>query len=144
MSVSVRVLYGLQSQFLKLDQFAFQLSDFCKAQFLVCGALPICPDAFGGNERVQFNFQALERLARIDEIIVDKTGTLTTGALQLQEAPDREALECAAALAANSSHPLAKAIARAAEDLQPLAPQALEVMGAGARLERTAAHEPDA
>lgn len=72
---------------------------------------------------------ALERLAQIDEIIVDRTGTLTTGILQLQEAPDREALECAAALAANSAHPLAKAIASAAP--RPARPGVREIPGKG-------------
>jgi P-type Cu2+ transporter len=61
--------------------------------------------------------EALERLAGIDAVVLDKTGTLTTGAPVLTNAGDlpREALALAAALARDSAHPLARAIRRAAE-----------------------------
>jgi Cu2+-exporting ATPase len=61
---------------------------------------------------------ALERLANADTVVFDKTGTLTRGRPRLVEAPggsDREALTEAAALAAASRHPLARALVRAAE-----------------------------
>jgi len=56
---------------------------------------------------------ALERLARIDHVVFDKTGTLTLGRLELTGPTDRDALAFAAGLAANSRHPLAKALCRA-------------------------------
>jgi Cu2+-exporting ATPase len=84
---------------------------------------------------------ALERLANADTVVFDKTGTLTRGRPRLVEAPggsDREALTEAAALAAASRHPLARALVRAAEAEQiAVVPAAgvREVPGAG--LERT-------
>jgi len=59
---------------------------------------------------------AFERLREIDTVVFDKTGTLTTGTPRLANlagiAP--EALGLAAALARNSSHPVAGSIAAAA------------------------------
>ncbi|MGA7544397.1 MAG: heavy metal translocating P-type ATPase [Methyloceanibacter sp.] len=67
------------------------------------------------------NAEALERLASVDTLVVDKTGTLTEGkpALTGIEAapgfePD-EVLRVAAALEAGSEHPLAEAILRGAD-----------------------------
>ena len=65
--------------------------------------------------------EALERMARVDTVIVDKTGTLTEGkptltdvvALQGDEA---EVLGLAAALERGSEHPLAEAIVAGARD----------------------------
>lgn len=61
---------------------------------------------------------ALERLAQVDTVVFDKTGTLTEGLPQLTnlEQLSRSDVELAMALAAQSSHPLAKAIYRAALD----------------------------
>jgi Cu2+-exporting ATPase len=59
---------------------------------------------------------ALERLAEVDTVIFDKTGTLTLGAPEptnLGQHP-RAAVAVAAALAAGSSHPLARALAEGA------------------------------
>ena len=66
---------------------------------------------------------ALERLAEVDTVVFDKTGTLTLGQPELQD-PGRHArtdLAVAAALAAGSSHPLARALAAAAaaEGVEP-------------------------
>lgn len=60
---------------------------------------------------------ALERLAEIDTVVLDKTGTLTTGrpVLTNAEAIPPAAFAAAAALAAGSVHPLARAIRAAAE-----------------------------
>ncbi len=54
---------------------------------------------------------ALERLAAVDVVVFDKTGTLSEPDLALAERPDAEALAVAATLAATSRHPLARALA---------------------------------
>src|SRR5581483_10371719 len=64
---------------------------------------------------------ALERLARIDHVVFDKTGTLTLGRPELVDPPDAQTLAFAASLAANSRHPLAKALCRARPDIAPAA-----------------------
>jgi len=64
---------------------------------------------------------ALERFAGVDHVVLDKTGTLTLGRLELIEGgEDVEALQLAAGMAANSRHPLAQALVRAAPDAVPL------------------------
>ncbi len=83
---------------------------------------------------------ALERLARIDQVVLDKTGTLTCGT----PVPDLVGiapadLEIAASLAAASRHPLAQALARAygaarpAEDVTETPGYGLEGTVAGTR-----------
>jgi Cu2+-exporting ATPase len=59
---------------------------------------------------------ALERLAEIDTVVLDKTGTLTRGepVLKGDRAIDPETLARAAAMAIASRHPYAKAVVRAA------------------------------
>jgi Cu+-exporting ATPase len=67
------------------------------------------------------NAEALETLARVDTLVVDKTGTLTEGrpsvasVVGLDGQDDPEALRLAASLEQGSEHPLAGAIVRAAE-----------------------------
>jgi len=73
---------------------------------------------------------ALERLCEVDTIVLDKTGTLTLGRLELQPGYNPEALAIAAAMAANSKHPLARAIARAGGDVIP-AGNVAEIPGKG-------------
>ncbi len=78
---------------------------------------------------------ALERLALVDTVVFDKTGTLTLGRPDLVDlvvAP--EDLELAASMAANSRHPLARALCRAAPDV-PAASGAKEIAGCGLLLE---------
>ncbi len=64
---------------------------------------------------------AIEKLAALDTLVVDKTGTLTTGKPQVAEilaaAPftENDALAFAAAVERHSEHPLAHAVLRAAE-----------------------------
>jgi Cu2+-exporting ATPase len=63
---------------------------------------------------------ALERLAQIDHVVLDKTGTLTLGRPELVEAPeDPEVRRGAASLAAASRHPLARALARTLPEVPP-------------------------
>jgi len=57
---------------------------------------------------------ALERLAEVGHVVFDKTGTLTLGRSELLSGHDSDALSFAAGMAANSRHPLAKALLRAA------------------------------
>ena len=68
------------------------------------------------------NAEALERLARVDTLVLDKTGTLTEGRPQVTAIDvtngwsEDELLRMAAAVERGSEHPLASAIVRAAEE----------------------------
>ncbi|MFV0663325.1 heavy metal translocating P-type ATPase [Denitromonas sp.] len=68
------------------------------------------------------NAEALERFAKVDVLIVDKTGTLTVGkpklvaVLATQGHDENEVLRLAASLERGSEHPLAEAIVSGAED----------------------------
>ncbi len=77
---------------------------------------------------------ALERLVGIDTVVFDKTGTLTEGRPELVEDGSwtRADLDAAAALAAASRHPLARALAQAAPHVAA-APGVEEVPGLGLR-----------
>jgi Cu2+-exporting ATPase len=56
---------------------------------------------------------ALERLAAIDMVLTDKTGTLTFGRPVLTEGQDNPLFPLAASLATKSNHPLSRALASA-------------------------------
>ena len=66
--------------------------------------------------------EALESLARVDTLVVDKTGTVTEGkprlhtVVALGEGDEDEALRLAASLERGSEHPLAAALVQAAEE----------------------------
>ena len=68
------------------------------------------------------NAEALERLEKVDTLVVDKTGTLTEGKPKVvalrpaQGVSEDELLKLAASLERGSEHPLAAAIVRAAAD----------------------------
>jgi P-type Cu+ transporter len=68
------------------------------------------------------NAEALERLERVDTLVVDKTGTLTEGKPRLVQviasppSDEREVLRVASALEKASEHPLAAAIVRGAQE----------------------------
>ena len=75
--------------------------------------------------------EALETLARVDTLVVDKTGTLTEGKPHVERVkladgaglPENAVLSLAASVEHSSEHPLARAIVRAAEERKlPLAP----------------------
>ena len=56
------------------------------------------------------NAEALEKLAQVDTLVVDKTGTLTEGRPKLVSVDDPELLRLAASVEKLSEHPLASAI----------------------------------
>ncbi|MBX3091373.1 MAG: copper-translocating P-type ATPase [Cryobacterium sp.] len=66
--------------------------------------------------------QVLEQTRRVDTIVLDKTGTVTTGRMTLQSlipgkgVAEDELLRLAAAVEHNSEHPTAQAITRAADE----------------------------
>ena len=65
------------------------------------------------------NAEALERLEKVDTLVVDKTGTLTEGrpsvvSLEVEGMDEAEILRVAAALERGSEHPLAAAVVAAA------------------------------
>jgi Cu2+-exporting ATPase len=71
------------------------------------------------------NRLALERMRTIDAVLFDKTGTLTMGKHTLTgvagvDRSDEEILQLAAAVEADSEHPLARAIVAAAARTRPL------------------------
>jgi Cd2+/Zn2+-exporting ATPase len=75
--------------------------------------------AWGARHGILFRGgAAIEKLAEVDLVALDKTGTLTTGELSVvrhESFPpgrEREVLELACALEQNSHHPLARAIVR--------------------------------
>jgi P-type Cu+ transporter len=76
--------------------------------------------------------ESLERLARIDTLVLDKTGTLTEGkpaitSVEAIGASDDEVLSLAAALEQRSEHPLAHAIIAATVERGLSAPSAEDV-----------------
>jgi heavy metal translocating P-type ATPase len=73
---------------------------------------------------------ALETFAGVDIVAFDKTGTLTEGKMRVSkvvtfDTTERELLQIAATLEANSEHPIAKSILAYAADLN-LTPQAID------------------
>jgi P-type Cu+ transporter len=77
------------------------------------------------------NAEALEKLARVDTLVIDKTGTLTEGRPRVAEVitfagsgfSEDQLLSLAASIERPSEHPLARAIVRAAEEKKlPVAP----------------------
>ncbi|MFC5724324.1 HAD-IC family P-type ATPase [Streptomyces gamaensis] len=81
--------------------------------------------------------QALEGLRRVDTVVLDKTGTLTTGSMTVTGiatrpgGPDeREALRLAAAVEAGSEHPVGRAVCeRARQDVAGTAGTGRDVAG---------------
>jgi Cu+-exporting ATPase len=74
---------------------------------------------------------ALETLARADQVVLDKTGTLTEGHPALTDlcafgTTDEAALAMAAAVERHSEHPIATAIVRAAQDRGLAVPEATD------------------
>lgn len=76
------------------------------------------------------NGEALEKLATIDTVVLDKTGTLTTGELTLVRGGTPEQRQLAARLAVISRHPLAVGLVRSVGPVAPLK-GATEIVGKG-------------
>ena len=82
------------------------------------------------------NAEAIERLARVDTVVIDKTGTLTEGkprltaSVPLAPYTERELLRIAASLEQRSEHPIALAIVASAQDegLRLAEPEAFEAL----------------
>jgi Cu+-exporting ATPase len=76
------------------------------------------------------NAEALERMEKVDTVVVDKTGTLTEGKPKLvtvepaAEFTERDFLQMAAGLERGSEHPLAAAVVAGARDRGVEAPEA--------------------
>jgi P-type Cu2+ transporter len=76
------------------------------------------------------NAVALEQIASLDTVVLDKTGTLTKGepevvaVIAADELDERELLRAAAAVERESEHPLAEAVVRAASERGLEAPRA--------------------
>ncbi len=74
--------------------------------------------------------EALQRLEKIDTVVLDKTGTITTGHPQVTQViptsthTENELLRIAAALERASEHPLAEAVLRGAKQRSLTVPQA--------------------
>lgn len=69
---------------------------------------------------------AVETLAQVTDVVLDKTGTLTTGVMNLEQVQplsgldERACLQLAASLEQRASHPLAQALVLAAHDVPKL------------------------
>src|SRR5205814_8305198 len=103
--------------------------------FAITVVVNTCPDALGlatptaimvgsglGAKRgILFkNAMALETSARIDTVVMDKTGTLTKGEPEVTDLitdamPEEQVLRLAAAIERESEHPLARAVVTYAE-----------------------------
>ncbi|MFB6844867.1 heavy metal translocating P-type ATPase [Streptomyces sp. NPDC056373] len=86
--------------------------------------------------------EVLESTRRVDTVVLDKTGTVTTGRMTLQEVhvaegtDEKEVLRLAGAVEHASEHPVARAIARGAEESAGPLPDVegfVNVPGRGAR-----------
>jgi P-type Cu+ transporter len=75
------------------------------------------------------NAETLEKLAKVNTLIVDKTGTLTEGkpkltqVMAVEQGKESEILRLAAAVEQHSEHPLAAAIVQAAQEQAMLLPK---------------------
>ncbi len=76
------------------------------------------------------NASALEQLHAVDTVVLDKTGTLTTGKPAVTDVlgEEKKLLTVAASLESRSEHPFAKAIMERAKDLTYPEPEAFETL----------------
>ncbi len=108
----------------------------CALALAVPAAQVIATGALFSTGTLLKSATALERLAEIDTVVFDKTGTLSEAELALVGTPDTASLGLAASLAASSRHPLARALVAASGRMAPAAGviehpgQGLNLMGA--------------
>ncbi len=108
----------------------------CALSLATPAALAVATGAFASRGLVVTRASAIEALARSSHVVMDKTGTLTTGRVQLLSVKvlgDLDEGECrrlAAALEAGSQHPVAAALTAGVPDA-PLASGVEHVAGAG-------------
>ncbi|QNN71454.1 cadmium-translocating P-type ATPase [Thermomonas carbonis] len=108
----------------------------CALSLAVPAALAASNGALAGLGVLPLRTDALARLARIDTVVFDKTGTLSLPGGQLRvesfgEMDDTEALRIAAALERDSAHPLAAAFHAALTVADATATGVIEHPGAG-------------
>ncbi|WP_025273479.1 heavy metal translocating P-type ATPase [Haloglycomyces albus] len=70
--------------------------------------------------------EVLEQTRRVDTIVLDKTGTVTTGTMTVVDYTDAEVLRLAGAVENASEHPIATAIARTAADKTGQLPEVVD------------------
>jgi Cu2+-exporting ATPase len=108
----------------------------CALSLATPAALAAAAGALGRQRILAVRADALEALSRVTHVVIDKTGTLTTGTFRLITAEalggfDREAcLSLAAALEQGSTHPVATAL-RAAGPQRATADDVIAVPGQG-------------
>lgn len=83
----------------------------------------------------------LERAAKVSHVVLDKTGTLTRGALTVHESYGD--VSAAAGLVSASTHPVARAIASSLKGPRRLAPEVTEVPGCGLEAGAVRVGRPD-
>ncbi|MCS7476921.1 heavy metal translocating P-type ATPase [Umezawaea endophytica] len=82
---------------------------------------------------------ALEATRAVDTVVLDKTGTVTTGRMSVVDttsfsgAPEADVLRWAGAVESASEHPIAAAVVRAADEDLPAVSAFRALVGAGAR-----------
>ncbi len=149
--IAVALVSGLLWYFLGGESFPFSLRIFVAVMVIACpcamGLATPVSIMVGTGRGAQLGVliksgRALQEAGKIDAVVFDKTGTLTHGRPELLETVtfrgmDRaEALHLAAMAEAQSEHPLAQALLRAAaqEGIQAGAPDSFEaVPGRGLR-----------
>jgi Cd2+/Zn2+-exporting ATPase len=114
------VVFGLVTQNVELALTFLVIA--CPGALVIATPVAIVAGIGNGAKRgvIFKGGDAVERLAKVDTIVLDKTGTLTQGAPQLTGVTslsgfEDELLELAASLEQASEHPLARAIVAAAQ-----------------------------
>ncbi len=109
----------------------------CALSLATPAALAAATGALGRRQVVVARADALETLSRVTHVVFDKTGTLTTGKIALLDvlpqgvATRDEVIALAAALEAQSEHPLALALRREAPARVPVVTDLKTVPGQG-------------
>ena len=75
--------------------------------------------------------EVLESTRQVDTVVMDKTGTVTSGEMEVVDSTDSDTLRLAAAVEAGSEHPIARAIVRAVTGELPEATDFVNEPGLG-------------